>query len=176
MRSDEALYEQLLAGDLGAFDELYARHERHLFGFIVSHLADRCEAEDVLHDAFMAVLRERQAGRSVTSFRAWLFQIARRLCLNRLRSRRRGAKALAAAARAPEPPAEQPEQALLRQQAHAALSSALARLPAHLAELFRLRAGGLSYDELAQVLALPLGTIKSRLHELISRLRAEVQP
>ena len=175
MRSDEALYEQLLQGDLDAFDALYARYERHLFGFIVSRISDRSEAEDVLHDAFMAVLRERQAGRSVTSFRAWLFQIARNLCLNRLRSRQRAAAALATVARTPAVAAALPEQALQQQQTTTALNAAVARLPEHLAELFRLRAGGLSYDELAQVLALPLGTIKSRMHELVSRLRAEVQ-
>ena len=175
MRSDEALYEQLLRGDLDAFDALYARYERHLFGFIVSHISDRTEAEDVLHDAFIAVLRERKAGSSVTCFRAWLFQIARNLCCNRLRSRQRGAAALAAVARIPESPAELPEQALQQQQTTAVLNSAVARLPTQLAELFRLRAGGLSYEELAQVLALPLGTVKSRMHELISRLRAEMQ-
>jgi DNA-directed RNA polymerase specialized sigma24 family protein len=41
--------------------------------------------------------------------------------------------------------------------------------------MFRLRAGGLSYEELAQVLQLPLGTVKSRLHEMVSRLRKELQ-
>jgi DNA-directed RNA polymerase specialized sigma24 family protein len=52
----------------------------------------------------------------------------------------------------------------------------VARLPSPLAELFRLRAGGLSYEELAQILDIPIGTVKSRMHELMGRLRAEVQP
>jgi len=50
----------------------------------------------------------------------------------------------------------------------------VARLPDPLAELFHLRAGGLSYEELAQVLEVPLGTIKSRMHEMVGRLREEV--
>ena len=57
MVSDELLYDRLLHGDLAALDALYARHARHLFGFILVELGDRQEAEDVLHDAFLAVLR-----------------------------------------------------------------------------------------------------------------------
>jgi DNA-directed RNA polymerase specialized sigma24 family protein len=97
MISDEALHERLLRGDLGAFDALYERHERPLFGFILHHLTDRHEAEDVLHDAFLAVLREREADRAVSCFRAWIYQIARNLRLNRQRSNRRAARFAAAA-------------------------------------------------------------------------------
>src|SRR5688572_7303363 len=101
MVSDEALFEQLVRGDLAAFDTLYARHERPLFGFVVGHVGDRQEAEDVLHDAFMSVLREGRRANAPDCFRAWLYQVARNLCLNRLRSRQRAARALENVARAP---------------------------------------------------------------------------
>ena len=176
MLADETLYARLLEGDLGAFDALYERHERHLFGFILRQLGDRSEAEDVLHDAFLAVLRERRTGRTMGCFRAWLFQVARHLCLNRQRSRQRAARAMDAAAHAPAAPAAHPEHAILERQATEALRLALARLPGPLAELFHLRAGGLSYEEMAQVLEVPVGTVKSRMHEMVSRLREEVRP
>jgi RNA polymerase sigma-70 factor (ECF subfamily) len=60
--SDESLYEQLVGGDLKALDVLYGRYQRHLFGFILGQLGDRQEAEDVLHDAFLAVLPRIGAG------------------------------------------------------------------------------------------------------------------
>lgn len=176
MVPDETLFEQLVRGDLAAFDALYARHERTLFGFVVGHLRDRQEAEDVIHDAFLAVLREGRRGTAPPDcFRAWLFQVARNLCLNRLRTRQRADRALGQVAHAPAAPAADPGRALEDRETTAALHLAVDRLPAPLAEMFRLRAGGLSYEELAQVLQLPLGTVKSRLHETVSRLREELQ-
>jgi RNA polymerase sigma factor (sigma-70 family) len=177
MTSDESLYEQLLRGDLKALDGLYERYERRLFGFILGQLGDRQEAEDVLHDAFLAVLRERLADRRApTCFRAWIYQVARNLCLGRVRSRQRAMRAMDAAAQVAAPSIEQPEGALVGHQSSETLKRAVARLPGPLAELFQLRAGGLSYEEAAQVLEIPVGTVKSRMHELITRLRAEVQP
>jgi RNA polymerase sigma-70 factor (ECF subfamily) len=173
MLSDEALYERMLAGDLSAFDALYERYERRLLGFIRGLLRDAAEAEDVLHDAFLALLREGKAGRSATSFRPWIFQTARNLCLNRLRTRTRATRAVASA----EPPAplEAPGLAIEARQAADRVSAAVATLPGDLAELFRLRASGLSYEQLSDVLAIPLGTVKSRMHEMVHRLREEVR-
>jgi RNA polymerase sigma-70 factor (ECF subfamily) len=174
MISDEALFEQLVRGDLAAFDALYARHERPLFGFVLGHLGDRQEAEDVIHDAFVTALREGRRGAAPDCFRAWLYQVARNLCLNRLRTRQRAARAVENVARQPAATAAAPEHALADRQAAAALRSAVDRLPTALAEMFRLRSSGMSYEELATVLGLPLGTVKSRMHDMVSRLREEM--
>jgi DNA-directed RNA polymerase specialized sigma24 family protein len=78
--SDEVLYGQLIHGDVTALDMLYGRYHLHLFGFILAQLGNRQDAEDVLHDAFLAVLRERQGGHGTpTCFRAWIYQVARNL-------------------------------------------------------------------------------------------------
>jgi len=170
MDSDEALYRRWIAGDLGAFDELYARFERPLFGFVRAFIRDAGEAEDVLHEAFLAVLRER--ARDIRSFRAWIYEVTRHLCLNRVRSRKRAEKAVTAI----EPPPAEPsadEQLDARRRA-VRLESAVARLPVALAEVYRLRASGMSYDEVAAVLGVPVGTVKSRMHEMVSRLKEEV--
>ena len=66
------------------------------------------------------------------------------------------------------------EQVLEHRQTADALKQAVAKLPAPLSELYHLRAGGLSYEELSDVLGVPLGTVKSRLHELVKRLKEEV--
>ncbi|HEX8953503.1 MAG TPA: sigma-70 family RNA polymerase sigma factor [Polyangia bacterium] len=89
MESDERLFERMRAGEVAAFEALYTRWERRLFGFIRAYLDDSAEAEDVFHETFMTVLRA-PADFSRGSFKAWVHQVARNAALNRLRSRRRG--------------------------------------------------------------------------------------
>jgi RNA polymerase sigma-70 factor (ECF subfamily) len=177
MDSDEALFERWAKGDMGAFDRLYARFERPLFGFIRAQIGDAAEAEDLLHEAFLAVLRARGGAAALRSFRAGLFEVARNLCRNRARARLRAGRAIdagAAAGAAAGPPAAADERLGDGQRA-AQLERAVERLPQPLAEVYRLRAAGMSYDEVAALLEVPLGTVKSRMHEMIKRLRAEVE-
>lgn len=176
MESDERLYERLRGGELDAFDALYARYERRLFAFVRGFLDDAHEAEDVFHEAFLGVLRGRAADFSRGSFRSWLYQVARNACLNRLRSRARGERAQRDSAEAAPPEAARADEKLERAEAAAALGDAVARLPQSLTEVYRLRASGLSYEEMSRVLDVPLGTVKSRMHELIAQLRKELRP
>jgi RNA polymerase sigma-70 factor, ECF subfamily len=124
----------------------------------------------------MAVLCDRGARKEVRSFRAWLFQVARNLCLNRVRKSKRAGRAFEAAAHveamgsAPVPA----EQALLCHQQAEMLQKAVARLPEALGDIYQLRASGMSYDEVAEALRIPVGTVKSRMHEVVKRLREEV--
>lgn len=173
MPSDEELYRNLVGGDAAAFEDLYRRYEGCLFGFILRQLGDRSEAEDVFHEAFMAVLRERR--RELTSFKAWIFEVARNLCHNRVRSRKRAARAFETEARSPASNPH-PESIIASREAPAALERAVQKLPEPLAQLYDLRASGLSYDEIAAVLGVPLGTVKSRMHEMVVRLREEIAP
>jgi RNA polymerase sigma-70 factor (ECF subfamily) len=174
--SDEALFERFIAGDLAAFDRLYGRLERPLFGFVRAQLGDTEESEDVVHEAFVAVLRERNRRTEIRSFRAWIFQVAHNLCMNRVRTRKRAGKALEMVRQSGEP-SESPapdEHAFEHAERHAALLGAVARLPTALADVYRLRAAGMSYDEVSAVLSIPVGTVRSRMHEMVKRLREEM--
>jgi RNA polymerase sigma factor (sigma-70 family) len=174
MESDEQLHSRIRQGDLAAFDELYARYESSLFGFLVSSLRNRAEAEDALHDVFLRALKTPLPRLSGGGFRAWLFRIARNDALNRHRSRGRGANATANLLPPPAEPTA--EDKLVDRELLAALAQAVARLPAPLAEVYRLRTSGLSYEEMAVVLDAPLGTVKSRMHEMVKLLREDVKP
>jgi RNA polymerase sigma-70 factor (ECF subfamily) len=175
MESDELLHERLRRGDLAAFDALYARYERRLFGFLLAFLRDPVEAEDAFHETFLGVLRGREVDLSRGSFRSWLYQVARNHCLNRLRARERGERAARLIAAAPVA-TQATDEKIAGAQAVRALSGAVSRLPATLAELYHLRAAGMSYEEMARVLDVPLGTVKSRMHEMIDQLRKEMRP
>jgi RNA polymerase sigma-70 factor (ECF subfamily) len=174
MDSDERLYRRVRAGDLRAFDELYARYESQLFGFLRATLGSREDAEDALHEAFLNTLKSRDVDLDSGGFRMWLFRIARNVALNRRRSRARGAKATARLPEAePTPTAHDRLEAL---ELRAALDAAVSSLPPTLADVYRLRTSGLSYEEMAEVLQAPLGTVKSRMHEMVKHLRERVGP
>jgi RNA polymerase sigma-70 factor (ECF subfamily) len=174
METDEALYAQLLAGEMAAFDQLYVRYERSLFGYILRQLGDRSEAEDVFHEAFMAVLEERRSPRELSNFRAWVFQVARNRIHNRVRARTRAERALRVVASAQRDEGLDAELLAGARELPRALQQAASRLPDPLAEIYALRASGLSYDEIAETLELPLGTVKSRMHGMVTWLRQEM--
>ena len=172
MDSDEELYARVRKGELRAFDDLYARYEGPLFGFLLASLGNRADAEDVFHEAFLNTLKSRAVTFERGAFRTWLFRIARNVALNRRRSDARGTSAYARIL--PDPPPPSPHDELEARQVQAALDGAVARLPPSLAEVFRLRISGLRYDEIAEVLEAPLGTIKSRMHEVVRLLREDM--
>src|ERR1700683_5172845 len=100
--SDETLYAQAKDGDMRAFDALYARYEACLFGFIVSQVRDRADAEDLFHETFVNALKAplvRFEGGG--GFRAWTYRTARTLATTRTRRASRGARALAEVATSP---------------------------------------------------------------------------
>ncbi len=174
METDDALCRRLKGGDLSAFDDLYARYERPLFGFIRSYLHDAAEAEDVFHEAFMMVLRNKDA--DLSRFRGWVYQTARNLCLNKLRSRQRGERARLQLVDSSARPSATPERQLEDRATAHALEKAVGELPNPLSEIFHLRASGMSYEEMAAVLEVPLGTVKSRMHEMVHQLRKDLRP
>jgi RNA polymerase sigma-70 factor (ECF subfamily) len=179
--SDERLYAQAKQGDMHAFDALYARYEGCLFGFIVSQVRERAAAEDLFHDTFVNALKAPAvAFEGEGGFRAWIYRIARNLVINRARHLKRGALALAEVAASPDALAPRPprptDEALADEAMRVALELAVARLPPTLSEVFHLRVSGLRYEEIADVLECPVGTIKSRMNQMVTTLREELKP
>ena len=174
METDEHLFARAREGDVEAFERLYERYESGLFAYCLSQLGDRADAEDVFHETFVKALngpyRVETGG-----FRAWIHRIARNVISNHHRSRGRGEKATSKpdAGVVTEPDANE---ILESRELEGALEQALARLPLPLAEVYRLRVSGLTYEEMASVTGAPVGTIKSRIHQLVRVLREELKP
>lgn len=183
--SDEALYPLARGGDLRAFDVLYRRYEGRLFGFLLRMVRHRQDAEDLFHETFLCVLRSREVTFDQATFATWLFRVARNQALNHLRSARR--KLAAGASLASEltadgltgdplaTPAAALDLQLAQRQGDADLQRALTQLPPGLLDVYRLRTAGMSYEQMATALDIPIGTVKSRMNQMTQRLQAHLQ-
>jgi RNA polymerase sigma-70 factor (ECF subfamily) len=182
--SDEDLASRFVAGEPGAFDELVRRHRDRIYRFVCWHLgapgADaHREAEDVTQDVLVEVFRSlpRYEGRS--RLRTWMLGIAHNLCRHSRRgpSGARGALVLAGAAdealRAVPDATADLDALLARREVQARVRSAIESLgPEHRDVVLLRELEGLSYGEIAGVLRVPLGTVRSRLHNARVELAA----
>jgi RNA polymerase sigma-70 factor (ECF subfamily) len=172
MRSDEDLVRAIRRGEARAFDELYARYERRLFGYLLRLLKDRSVAEDLFQDVFFEVLRQSslpviEEGR----FAGWLFTVARNRALGHLRSVERRKTALEGA-ELESPRVAAPDETHERKSQLEAMVAALATLSEpHQDALLLKEVGGLTYRQIAAVQDVPEGTAKSRLHFAIKAIR-----
>ncbi len=154
-------------GDAEAMERLVELHRTGLRRMTTNLLRDPHTAEDVVQEAFLKAFRELPKLRDDASFKAYLFRIAARICIDRLR---RARPVLEHEDRAGECPGVPTAARVLETMM---VERVLARLPADARVVIVLREiEGLSYEEIAEVLAVPLGTVRSRLHASRERFRA----
>ncbi|HVH45579.1 MAG TPA: sigma-70 family RNA polymerase sigma factor [Labilithrix sp.] len=173
-RDDAELLGLIARGEVRALGELYDRYSSTLFPIALRILRERSEAEDVLHDAFVAVSeRAGQFAPERGSVVAWLVTLVRNLSIDRTRRReRRGA--LVREVLPFEPPASVPDPERLTAEAgeRHAIRRALAALPEAQRKTLEVAFfEGLSYPEIAERENVPLGTIKSRAARALAALR-----
>lgn len=173
---DDQLMRRYRQGDADAFEVLYRRHRDRLHRYILRTLANAAEAEEVFQEVWIAVVRgsDRYAPRA--KFTTYLFSIAHRRVLDRLRPRMRHSEEsideedLVYADRA------EPAENASREEVGHALLDAIARLPVLQREAFLLQAEeGMSVDEIALVAGVNRETAKSRLRYANARLRRALE-
>lgn len=174
MESDEDLVIQIRHGSEKAFELLYERYEKKLFSFIFLKLKNRQDAEDVFQESMLSVFKNRDIEFSARGFTPWIYKVALNLCLNRLR--RKNFVLNNELTEQQIHPQESAEIQLIHQEKHANMKRAIENLPQTLSDLYLLWAQGNSYEDMANFTKLPLGTVKSRIHTAIKRLRQEVKP
>ena len=160
---DGELVRRFLAGDAGAATDLITRHERRVYAVCLRVLGNPDDAADAAQDALLAMIRKLDGFRGEAAFTTWLYRVAMNVCYDHLRrAKRRPVLRRDEDAPAPEPALDDHADAVAG--AHD-VAAALARVP----EDFRVAivladVHDLPYDEIAKVLDLPVGTVKSRVH------------
>src|SRR5690349_19291815 len=177
----DALHEQdaramarICEGDEAAIAELYDRHSSVAYGLALKIVRDEREAEDVVHDAFVAIVERADQYRVERgTVVAWLVTTVRNLSLDRARRRSRRAQITAdELVHEPVEPILDPETSSLAAYEHRAVRAALETLPE--AQRLTLETAffeGLSYPQIAERDGVPLGTVKSRAARALSALR-----
>jgi RNA polymerase sigma-70 factor (ECF subfamily) len=155
-------------GDRDAFEQLYKRFARPVFGLALRRLGDRFRAEDAVQETFTSVWRsartyrpERGAGGT------WLYAVARNAIADRARARQEPAAEPPDLPSAEAGPSEQTEDSWVSWRVHRAVSE----LPEQERVLLELAYwSGLSQSEVAEYLGIPLGTVKTRTRAALARL------
>ena len=161
---DRALLSRIATGDQGAIEELYRRHSRLLLAQLQFMVGQPTLAEEILQDTMLAVWKGARTFRGGSRVRTWLLGIARRQARDRMRRRRPTPMADSDLAQRPSPNPGPEAMAVERSEARRMVAALSTLTPAHREVLGLVFGADLSLAEVARVLAVPLGTVKSRLH------------
>jgi RNA polymerase sigma-70 factor, ECF subfamily len=161
---EPAVLRAAMAGDLDAFERLVRGYQAHIWRFLRHLLGDAALAEDVTQETFLRLYQRLPSFAGRSAFSTWVFRVARNAGLDALRAARRRERLLEALP--PPVPAPSPHARVEAKAAVASLSPKL-REALLLVEVF-----GFTYREAAEVLAVPEGTVKSRVFQARVRLTA----
>lgn len=160
--ADEALVERWMGGDERAFELLYARYAGRVTGYAQRMLGRREDGEEICVETFTRIIEGRW--RAVGSFRAWLFTVAHRCCIERLRRRSLKGKILAIFGAEAPPGAASPESSLLEREQDQRLAAAISGLPPeHRSAVLLHCSQDLSAREVGAILGLTDQQVRSQL-------------
>ncbi len=183
--SDKVLVKRVQAGDKQAFDLLVKQYQHKIIGLIGRYVYDPHEAMDVAQEAFIKAYRALPGFRGDSAFYTWLYRIAINTAKNHLVSRSR---------RPPDVDVdvddahyidtdselrdlESPERALYRDELERVVKATLDRLPEDLRVALTLREfEGMSYEDIANVMECPVGTVRSRIFRAREAIDKEIAP
>jgi RNA polymerase sigma-70 factor (ECF subfamily) len=183
--SDSELMVRFRDGDEDAFRTLAQRFQRPLVNFFYRLCWDRFTAEDYAQEVFARIVKARARYRPQAKFSTWLFRIAKNYWIDRYRERKNAP--LTGSLSHPirddggrpvtledtvEGDSPKPEQEARRREIREALSAAVERLSEEQRLVFVLSENqGMKYADIAEILEIPVGTVKSRMHSAVRRLR-----
>ena len=184
-QADQQLVERVQKGDKAAFDMLVLKYQHRVLGLVGSYISDYQEVQDVAQEAFIKAYRAIDKFRGDSSFYTWLYRIAVNTAKNHLVSKGRKVPEsdidvhdadfldTAVALRV----VDTPERNLYRDEIEQVIHDVIRRLPDELRTAVMLREfDGLSYDEIANVMDCPVGTVRSRIFRAREAIDKEVEP
>ncbi len=186
-RADEDLMLELKEGGQAAFAELMGRHRGPIVNFLNRLIGDRDRAEDLAQEVFLRVYRHAGTYRVTARFTTWLYTIASNLGKNELRNRAR--RRNVSMEDAPRELAQDdyhfgtredflpPDRVTDLNDRQRKVRAAIDSLPEHFRTMLVMRdMEGFSYEEIASMLSLPLGTVKSRINRARLEFKRRVEP
>jgi RNA polymerase sigma-70 factor (ECF subfamily) len=185
LQADQELMLRVRGGDMAAFEGLFARYGRALSNFFFRLTWDRAFSEDLVQETFLRVWNGRMGYRPQGKFTTWLFQIAKNHWLNELEKRRRRIApiSLDAAGRsegnglrdAVPDAARGPAGEAMNRELSREIGAAVAGLTEKLRVVFVLgQVRGMKYADIAEILGIPEGTVKSRMSNAEKALRGRL--
>ena len=179
--SDQTLIDSCLAGRREAFGQLVDRYQNRLFHSLLHMLGSTEDAQDAAQDAFVHAFEKLGTYRGQSQFYSWLFRIAFNTAVSAKRRTRRMSVSLEARrdVSGQEPsdlnPSSEPSFAMDVSDRQRIVQQALAELSEEFRTALVLKEiDGMSYDEIADVLQVPLGTVRSRIHRARLELREKL--
>lgn len=182
LRIDGLLVQATLAGNRQAFGELVERYQDRLFNMLVRVLGSRDDASEVLQDAFVQAYTKLETFRGSAQFYTWMYRVALNLaCSHRRRNKRRRDEQSVDQIRElsgaePVDPSLQPEQTALRVEQAELVQAALLEISDEHRQILVLREmEDCSYETIAEILDLPVGTVRSRLFRARLQLKERLE-
>ena len=178
MRDDAQLITDTLAGDTEAFGQLVHRYQSRLFNTLFQITRNREEAEDVMQEAFVQAFVKLDSFQGNSAFYTWLYRIAFNLSISRKRKKKPEASVdqqREISGSEPVDAGELPADRLLREERAAQLHQAMTALhDEHRAVLTLREMEGFCYETIGEILDLPAGTVRSRLHRARMQLHSQL--
>jgi RNA polymerase sigma-70 factor (ECF subfamily) len=176
----ERLIQRCLQGDQAAWETIVRQHWRKVFNVAYKFVGRHDEAEDLTQDIFLKIFKSLDTFDRRANFQTWLISVSRNLCIDHYRSVRKERKTIDrdvnASDLSPVSPDASPMAALEQADRVALLRRALTALPPALRTAVTMRdLQELSYQEIAERLQLPEGTVKSRINRGRSELARQIQ-
>jgi len=178
---DYALIAECCAGNTQAFNELVLRYQTSVSILATRLLGSPHEAEDITQDAFLRVYERIEEFRGEAKFSTWLYRICYNLCLDNLKRKKSDPIADIGDKTLPEelavPRSELPDQMLIRKEQQHLVEQALTHVTQEFRQVIVLHhTTPLSYEEIAELLGLPVGTVRSRLHRGREEVKEHLRP
>jgi len=180
-RTDEQLLDDYRHGDKSAFGQLVGRYQRELYHFLVRFLGNRAAAEDVFQESFLQVHQSAEQFDPSLRFRPWLFTIAANKARDLIRSQGRRPTSPLQATISPgddesgefidlmQSAADLPGDAMEKRELQQLVHNTVSGMPEHLREILLLSYfHQFPYKQISDILEIPLGTVKSRLHAAVA--------
>lgn len=184
--SDQELVERAKNGDLKAFDLLVLKYQRRVFRLISRVIKNNSEVEDIAQECFIKAFRAIHQFRGDSAFYTWLYRIAVNTAKNYLFSKGKRPIALSELKKSEDSDSfdmldavsnENPEGNMAGLQIAEAVNKAVKKLPDELSTAVILREmDGLSYEEIAEVMNCPIGTVRSRIFRAREAIAQELRP